>query len=73
MIGILMKRNYFHVGVEDVVISVAYFLLGQYYGWSMNRHCPIGEIVRYLEREVRQEVVDLLRRDAVSGGRYSHS
>ena len=34
MIGILKKKNFFHVGDEDLAIDVAYFVLGQYYGCS---------------------------------------
>ena len=56
-----MKRNFFHVRGEDLAIDVAYFVLGQYYGWYVNRHRPIDEIVGYPEQEVRQEVVDWLR------------
>ena len=55
MIGILTRRNFFHVGDLDLAIEVAYFVLGQYYGRSVNRHCPIDEIVGYPGREVRQE------------------
>ena len=34
MIGVLMKRNFFHVGDEDLSIDVAYFVLDQYYNCS---------------------------------------
>ena len=36
MIEILMKRNFFHVKVEDLAIDVAYFVLDQYDSWSGN-------------------------------------
>ena len=42
----------------DLAIDIAYFVLGQYYGCFVNHHRPTGEIVEYLEREVRQEVAD---------------
>ena len=58
MIEILMKRNFFYVGDEDLAINVAYFMLGQYYIWSVNYRRPIGEIIGYPEWEVRLEVVD---------------
>ena len=61
MIGILTRRNFVHVGDSDLLIDVAYFVLGQYYDCSVNCHRPIGEIVGYPEREVRQKVVDWLR------------
>ena len=73
MIGILMKRNFFHIRDEDLAIDVTYFMLGQYYGCFGNCHRPIGETVGYPERVVRLEVVDWLRQDVVSGGHYSHS
>ena len=50
-----------HVGDLDLVIDVAYFMLGQYYDCSVNRHHLIGRIVGYSERGVRQEVEDWLR------------
>ena len=73
MIGILTKRNFFYVREEDLVIDISYFMLGQYYGCSGNYRRPIGETIAYLGREVGLKVVDWLRRDAVSGERYSRS
>ena len=58
MIGILTKRNFFHVGDEELAIGVGYFVLGQYYSCFGNCRRSIGETVGYLEREVRLEVVD---------------
>ena len=73
MIEILMKRNFFHIGDEDLAIDVAYFVLGQYYDCSENCSCPIGETVGYPGQEVWLDVVDWLRRDVVSGECYSRS
>ena len=61
MIGILIKRNLFHIGDEDLAIDVAYFVLGQYYSYSGNFRRPIGETVGYPELKVWLEVVDWLR------------
>ena len=61
MIRILTRRNSVHIGDSNLAIDLAYFVLDQYYGCSVNRHRPIGEIVGYPEWEVRQEVVDWLR------------
>ena len=69
MIGILTGKNFFHVRDEDLAINVAYFVLGHYYSCSGNYCRPIGETVRY----PKQEVVDWLRQDVVSSGRYSRS
>ena len=56
----IMMRNLVHVGDLDLAIDIAYFVLGQYYGCSMNRLRPIGDIIGYLQRVVRQVVEDWL-------------
>ena len=54
----IMTRNLVHVGDLDLAIDIAYFVLGQYYGCSMNRLRQIGDIIGYLQQVVRQVVED---------------